>query len=266
VRRALAILRAFGPADRGLPLGEIARRAELDKATTRRLLRTLMVESLITQAGNNRDYSLSAGVLALSGGATPVDKLRYRAQSLLASIAQSTGATAFIVVPQNGFALCIESMAGAWDAPPPVAIGVRLPFNLSSAPRVLLAHLPTKERADVLALPFPAVTPTTPTDPRELAARADIIRARGWEASMGHVVEGISGLAVPVHDSNDQVIAAIGIAGPDAMILDGGEPRHLDLLLSRVRNWEAELPHDELWAPDPRPHVSLMAEDLRRSL
>ena len=44
VRRALAILRAFRLSDRSLALGEIARRARLDKATARRLLVTLMAE------------------------------------------------------------------------------------------------------------------------------------------------------------------------------------------------------------------------------
>src|SRR5580692_5648179 len=96
VRRALAILRAFGPADRSLPLGEIARRAELDKATTRRLLRTLIGENVVEQSGPSKEYSLGLGMLELTAGATPVDQLRRRAQPLLAALAETTGATALL--------------------------------------------------------------------------------------------------------------------------------------------------------------------------
>lgn len=265
VRRALAILRAFGPSDGSLPLGEIARRADLDKATARRLLRTLMSESLITQQGMNRDYSLSPAVLELSAGATPVNHLRRRAQSLLASVVAESGATSFLVVPHKGTALCIESMAGGRNAPPPVAIGVRLPMNISPAPRVLMAHLSAQERTAVLSRPFPALTAATPTDPSVLSSMVDLIRERGWEASKGHVVWGISGLAVPVRDASGEVIAALGIAGADDHILVGGQPRHLDMVLAKVRDWERRYERAAPEAPDPRPHVALMAEQLLRS-
>jgi DNA-binding IclR family transcriptional regulator len=247
VRRAFAILRAFGPADRDLPLGEIARRAGHNKPTARRLLLTLIGERLISQQGRSRDYSLSLGVLELSAGATPADPLRRRAQPLLAELAAATGATAFLVVPYDGVALCVETTVGDWTAPAPVSVGARLPLNISAAPRVLLAFQPLRTRMELLTGPFPALTPETPTDPFQLAGMMDTIRKRGWDASQGHVRKGISGLGVPLRDGAGEVIAAVGLAGPDARMFDLDQPRHLELVLGKVRDWEQRLGHEPIW-------------------
>jgi len=151
VRRALAILRAFRLSDRSLALGEIARRARLDKATARRLLVTLMTERLVEQNPDTKAYSLGLGVLELAAGLTPCDDLRQRAQPLLAAIAEDTGATAFLGVAHDDAALCIGRVDGdeaiqirAWS------IGGKMPLNCGAGPRVLMAWRPAAELARLL--------------------------------------------------------------------------------------------------------------------
>jgi DNA-binding IclR family transcriptional regulator len=242
VRRALGILRSFKVSDRALALGEIARRAQLDKATARRLLRTLMAERLIEQDGPTKAYSLGLGVLELAAGLTPCEDLRQRAQPVLAAIAEATGATAFLGVVHDAAALCVGRVDGgqaiqvrAWS------VGGRLGLNSGAGPRVLLAHLPPERRAAVLAGPLAALTPASPTDPVQLAARLEAIRARGWELGIDDTVEGIASLAVPVRDGAGAVIATISIAGLRAHMLDGGQPRHLAALRARVADLEQRL-------------------------
>src|SRR5262245_21361934 len=130
VRRALAILRGFTAGDRALSLSEIARRARLDKGTTRRLLMTLMAEGLIEQNGETRNYALDLGVLELAAGLSLGNDLRQRAQPVLAAIAERTGATVFLGVAHDGAALCIGRVDGgeaiqirAWS------IGGRMPLH-----------------------------------------------------------------------------------------------------------------------------------------
>ncbi len=242
VRRALGILRAFRVSERALALGEIAQRAQLDKATARRLLRTLMAERLVEQNGATKAYSLGLGVLELAAGLTPCEDLRQRAQVVLAAIAEATGATAFLGVVHDDAGLCIGRVDGdseirlrAWS------IGGRLKLNSGAGPRVLMAHLPPEERARLLALPLEALTPSSPTDPAELATRLEMIRARGWELAIDDVVEGIASLGVPVHDGAGKVIAAISISGLHCNMLDHGEPRHLTILQTHVRELEERL-------------------------
>lgn len=248
VRRALAVLRAFGPADHSLPLGEIARRAELDKATARRLLRTLIGEGLVEQQGPSRDYSLGLGVLALVSGPKPADALRRRALPLLAGIAETTSAAAYLVVPHIGLALCIEAVDGEPPVPGPWVIGEQLPLNTCAASRVLMAHLPLEVRMAALAGPLPALTPATPTDPFHLSSILDTIRQRDWEVGLGDVVAGVAHLGLPVRQSGGEVVAALGIAAAREVVLEGERPRYLEILRVKVRELERRLA-----APPARP-------------
>lgn len=242
VRRALAILRAFRLSDRSLALGEIARRARLDKATARRLLMTLMAERLVEQDADTKGYSLGLGVLELAAGLTPCDDLRQRAQPVLAAIAENTGATVFLGVVHDGAALCIGRVDGgeaiqirAWS------VGGRMPLNCGAGPRVLMAYRPAAELARILARPLEALTPFTPADSADLAATLARIRQRGWELGVNDVVEGISSVGLPVHDRSGTVIAAISISGLHVHILADDRPRHLSILQSKVRELEQRL-------------------------
>ena len=198
VKRAVAILRAFGPGDRSLPLGEIARRATLDKATTRRLLRTLIGESLIEQEGLTREYSLGLGVLELAAGATPADDMRRRAQLLLATVVEATQTgAAYLVVPHHGGALCVEAVVGERSLPSTWSIGERRSLNACAATRVLMAYLPLEVRMAALSGELPALTAATPTDPFLLSNLLDTIRLRDWEVGLDDVVPGIASLGLP---------------------------------------------------------------------
>jgi DNA-binding IclR family transcriptional regulator len=242
VRRALAILRAFRSSDRELPLGEIALRAQLDKGTTHRLLRTLIVERLVEQQEAGMTYSLSIGVLELAAGLTREGDLRQRAQPILAALAEATGTTAFLGIVHDNQALCIGRVDGglaiqirSWS------VGGRLPLHGGAGPRVLLANLPAAERTRLLSGKLEALTRRTPTDPAELRARLETIRERGWDIGINEIIEGITSVAVPVHGHDRSVIATISISGLNPHMIEDGQSRHLQELQTRVRKLEAGL-------------------------
>jgi DNA-binding IclR family transcriptional regulator len=250
VRRALSILRAFGPGERALPLGEIARRTEIDKATALRLLRTLIRERLVEQQPS-RDYSLALGVLTLSAGATAADTLRRRAQPMLAVIAEMTEATAFLAVVHDGEALCIEASSGELAAPTTITIGRQVPLHVCAAPRVLMAFLPLEARMAMLAAPLPAVTPATPTDPYQLSAMLDTIRTRGWDTSYGEMEDGVSCLGLPLRGESGDVIATVGIAARHAPDPVSAQPRHLETIIGKVREFERRFGRER----EPKAHT-----------
>ena len=245
VRRALAILRAFGPDDTGLPLGEIARRADLDKATARRLLRTLIAEGLMRQHAPSKDYSLDLGVLELAAGATPADTLRRLAGPRLAGIVAASGCAALLLVAHEDAALCLATLDGEPPCRAPRQTGERIALHTDAAARVLMAYLRLEERMALLAgaLPAPpcAGAGAPPTDPFQLSARLDTIRQRDWDVATGEVAPGIAVLGAPVRGLRGAVVAALALAGPHEMLLTGEEPRFLDLLRGEARAMERAL-------------------------
>ncbi|HEX4764830.1 MAG TPA: IclR family transcriptional regulator [Lichenihabitans sp.] len=242
VRRALSILRAFRSTDRDLPLGEIASRARLDKGTTHRLLRTLMVEGLVEQQEAGMTYSLGIGVLELAAGLTREGDLRQRAQPVLAALAQATETTAFLGIVHDHHAMCIGRVDGglaiqirSWS------IGGRLPLHGGAGPRVLLANLPAIERARLLSGKLEALTSRTPTDPVDLDRRLQAIRERGWDFGINEIIEGIASVAVPLHGRTGAVVATISISGLNAHMIEDGQPRHLPILQAMTSKLEAGL-------------------------
>ena len=242
VRRAFSILRAFRSSDRELPLGEIALRAQLDKGTTHRLLKTLIVERLVEQQEVGMTYALSIGVLELASGLTREGDLRQQAQPVLAALAEATGTTAFLGVVHDDRALCIGRVDGSltiqirsWS------IGGRLPLNGGAGPRVLMANLPAAERARLLAGKLEALTPLTPTVPAELERRLALIRERGWDIGVDEIIAGVASVAVPVRGHNGFAIATISISGLNAHMIEHGEPRHLAALQAWARKLEKGL-------------------------
>jgi len=242
VRRALAILRAFRAADGELPLGQIAQRAQLDKGTTRRLLKTLMVERLVEQRDVGMTYSLGMGVLELAAGLRAGGDLRGQAQPILAELATATETTVFLVVMYDREAMCVGRVDGGNTIQiRAFSIGGRLKLHCGAGPRVLLAHLPDAEQQEFLSGRLEALTAATLTDPAELRVRLQTIRERGWDLAIDEVVEGVVSLAAPVADADGTVVGTISIAGPHPHMLENGQPRHLAALQSAVHALQTRL-------------------------
>jgi DNA-binding IclR family transcriptional regulator len=244
VERAMALLRAFGPAASRLSLAELTRHTGLDKGTTRRLLQTLATAEFIEFDDNSKTYALGPGILLLVPGVGYGRDLRDIAAPVLARLAEQTRATSFIWTYFRGSALCLDrvkapdlSIDTPWSA-----IGTQISLNCAGGPRVLLAYLSPQERAQVLAGPLPRHTALTATDPAALEAAATVIRQRGWEFAVDDYILGLSGLGVPVLDQTGALAASISITTlTPQFVMQDGKPRDLPLMLEAAAEIGARL-------------------------
>lgn len=229
VSRALAILRAFKLEQPALALAEIAASAGLNRATTRRMLLTLIDEGLVRQDPIGQRYSLTLRVLELAAAA-PTGGLREEARPVMLRLAQETGATVFLSVPGTPGALCIERVVG--DDPVQVkwwAVGTHMAWNCGAGPRLLLAQMPLADAAAALRHPV-ALTEHSQMDVKSLLAHLGKVRRRGWEVTVDDVTVGLSAVAVPIRAERDQV-AALSLGGLTSRLLDGaGAPLHIEAL------------------------------------
>src|SRR5690348_15092788 len=100
VARAFAVLRAFTAERPDLALAEIAQAAALDKATTRRLLVTMMEEGLVRQNPLSQRYGLTLGILSFAA-AVPTGGLREEARPVMAELARDCSVTVFLSIPDQ---------------------------------------------------------------------------------------------------------------------------------------------------------------------
>ncbi len=94
-----------------------------------------------------------------------------------------------------------------------LALGSRLPVYPTSMGRVLLAGLSDAEVTEYLAkTELRRLTPHTITDPAELRARLEEVRAQGFALVDQELEEGVRSIAAPITNSRGDVIAAMNVS------------------------------------------------------
>jgi DNA-binding IclR family transcriptional regulator len=94
-------------------------------------------------------------------------------------------------------------------------IAGRLPLHASSSGVVLLASAPRELQERVLAGPLERFTAATTTDPARLRTLLADVRRTGAAVLAGHLHEEAAGVAVPVRDRQDAVVAALSVIVPN---------------------------------------------------
>lgn len=92
-------------------------------------------------------------------------------------------------------------------------VGLQLEAYCTGIGKVLLAHLPEREREAYLATgPFPALTANTITDPAALRVELELTRAQGYACDNEEIAEGLICYAAPVRIGVTEVVAAISVS------------------------------------------------------
>lgn len=209
--RGLTVLTAFGNGRAELTLAAVAEATGLARATARRALITL--EHLGQVASQERTFRLTPGVLAL--GYPPLSRITLSeiASPHLAALVQRVHDSASLAVLDGDAIQYTARVATGRVMSVDIRIGTRFPAHAASMGRVLLAHLPPKERAARLERAAPrALTSRTVTALPELDAVLARVAREGYALVDGELEEGLRSLAVPVRDHDGRVVAAVNVA------------------------------------------------------
>lgn len=209
--RGLAVIRAFDAEHPALSLSEVARRADLARAATRRFLRTL--ETLGYVRSDGREFSLTPRILELGYPYLSALSLPEIAQPHLERLSHEIGESVSAAVLDGADIVYVARVAARRIMSVRITIGTRFPAAATSMGRVLLADLAPAERdAIVGAAPLERLTPDTIVDPAELSAELDRVRAQGWALVDGELEVGLRSIAVPLHDRSGRAVAAMNIS------------------------------------------------------
>jgi DNA-binding IclR family transcriptional regulator len=213
LRRGLSILKLLAryQAGGGLGVSEIARKAELSKATTVRLTRTLMDEQFVAQDTATRRYQLGPESFAVGLAAEPNYALQRIAAPSLRALALETGDWVFFSVRHGLEAICLSRESG--DVPYPQAslrVGDRHPLGLGAGGLAILAAMPNDEAEKVLAINTPTIAQIYPAmTPDRVRGLLEETRAQGYSFMPGILAPGYWGIGVPVLRSDGQPVAAV---------------------------------------------------------
>jgi IclR family transcriptional regulator, pca regulon regulatory protein len=210
IARGFAVVEALGRPPGRHTLSEVAVIADINRATARRVLATLVALKYCEADG--RYFSLRPRALGL--GLSYLNALPYwgYAQRALEDLRNEIGESCALAVLDETEIVYALRLPARRILSANLGIGSRLPAHLVSLGRVMLASLPRDERTAYLqSVDLTAVTARTVTDAGVLDRQLDLVEAQGHAWVDGELDPAICGIAVPLRDHAGRVVAAISI-------------------------------------------------------
>jgi DNA-binding IclR family transcriptional regulator len=197
-----------------LRLADICARTDLNKATTLRVLETLIGEGFVQRDSVSKRYVLGEAALVLGVAMQGRDHIRDRARPALIRLAALSGDTVLLSTRHGLESVCVDREFGNFPIRANfLDLGSRRPLGAGAGSLALLAWLPDDEVETVLNLLAPVVKMRYPRiTHRLLKTEIASARDRGYVMLLDAVVDQMGGMGVPIHGGDGKPVGAISIA------------------------------------------------------
>ena len=213
VAKALGLIEALSLSSEARGVTELADELDLTKANVHRLLKTLATLGFVRQAPGSARYELSLKLWEVASRVVHRLDLTAAARPVLHALCDETGESVQLAVRDGDSIVYVDKA----DSPQPVRattqIGSRVPAHCVSTGKAILAHSDVAFSA--LKFPLPSFTPRTKTTRAELQDEFAQARRDGYAINRGEWRLGIWGVAAPIRDERNEVVAAVGAWGPE---------------------------------------------------
>src|SRR3954447_22705497 len=208
--RGLRLLQKFGAASGPMTLSDLARAANLPRATARRILFTLERGGFV--ATDRKLFTLTPHVLTLSASYLRSSQVVTVLQPVLDRIATAAQEISSLAVLDGEEVVFIARGSPARVFSAGLDIGYRLPAFCTSVGRVLLSRLSDDELAAALGtMNLTPLTPFTVTDKKTLRQTIQRDRAQGHSLVDREAEPGFRSISVPVRRYDGAIVAAINM-------------------------------------------------------
>ncbi|MCC6007885.1 MAG: helix-turn-helix domain-containing protein [Rhodobacteraceae bacterium] len=220
--KGLSVIMAFEGRNRDLSISEIAERVGVNRAVTRRLVRTL--EQLGFVSRDRGRYQLTPRVLRLTRGFLEARSIPQVVQPVLRNTSQEIGeSVSFAMLDGEEAVYVAHAFVPRRFSLNMVTVGSRVPLAPTAIGRAILGFLDDEERSALLArMDLTAYTPNTKVERIALEDILGEIRRTGYCLSEAEYVEGVNSLAVPVIGQGGRVAGAISIIFPQDHYTEAG--------------------------------------------
>ena len=213
VAKAFAVLRAF---DNGVPeltLSEVASRANLDRGTTFRLLKTVVELGYVRPVPGSKRFRLGHKCLELGFSALAGRDLPEHAAPLLREVVPKIADAGSLGVLEQGEVIYLERVQVGLgrhgiDRRP----GSRTGAYSSALGHAILAYLPKQAQIEHLeSIERVKVSERTLVDLEALLDRLAEVRQQGYAVSDGENAYGLRTVAAPIFDVDGQPLAGLSL-------------------------------------------------------
>jgi IclR family KDG regulon transcriptional repressor len=214
---ALGLLEFFTRNRNEWGVTELASKVGLHKSQVSRILRTFESYGFIQK--HNGHYQLGRAFRTYASFVKNGPNLSIVARPIMEKLSKQTQGTVLLKVREGGESITIERVESQHFLRLSYPLGLRLPLNVSSSGKVLLAHMPRDEREQFYqGKYFQRFTGKTKTKAVDLEKDIVLVRRRGYAVSDEEHLLGARGVAAPIFGHNGQVDATLGVGLPTVLL------------------------------------------------
>ena len=247
LERALATLELLVAHPTGLTLTEITQALGCPKNSVFRVTMTLAARGYLLRDEASKRFTVSRKLLAM-GHQTLSDKpIVPTAIDVMGACRDMVKETVLIGTLVENHCIVLEQVLGTYPFKFSVDVGTRLNLHVSAPGKVMLAHLPERERNRVIAqITLTRFNERTITSKKTLRTELRTVRESGFALDRAEQLHGIVCVAAPVFNRHGHPVAAIWCTGPsdrlteDMFSTTGRVVRtHADIVSARLGFGEA---------------------------
>ncbi len=199
---------------KGLSQASICSQLEMPKATVSRLINTLCGMGYLEQDTTGGFYSLGAKLLALGNIVNQRLDISVISAAFIEKLSQTTDEMVKVSILRGDVVYPVQSCESKKAIRITLDSGTVFPPYIGAAGKLLLAMTAQGTRYTEDFLPYVKIksfTEYTITDYEKLLESIEEIKTQGYAVDLQEESEGIYAIALPVFDSQSDVIAAVSI-------------------------------------------------------
>lgn len=224
----------------GWRLSDLARRCELDKGTTHRILACYVRERLVRQRPGDRRYVPGPLLFELSLALPSYAALQVAAAKHLAAAAEALDAYTFLSLRSGSDFVCAGNAGACSVKALAHDVGLRRPLLVSAGGVAIVVALPPDEAAEVIADNMRRVQAAGEVRVKAVERMLRRSRSHGCGVHLSDVVPGVNTFAVAIRDAHGMPFASISVAARAEDLPLGRLPQIVRLLEDAGRGIAAE--------------------------
>lgn len=197
-----------------LTISEIARRIEVHRSTSLRLLRTLESERFVRRTDDG-SYILGPRLATLAYSGLNGIASRAVSEAHLRRLGELTGHTIHLAILDGDHMIYIDKVESTHAVRMYSRIGLPAPLHATGVGKAILAYQTPSTRKRLLGLPpFRRYNDRTHTSLERINEELDQIADRGWALDNSEHEDFIHCVAAPIFGAANNVVAAVSISAP----------------------------------------------------
>lgn len=236
--RVCDILNLFTEEDHVLTLSNISRRLQLPKSTAHRMLAAMLLRGLLIRDPYDRGYQLGFQLLQWGTLARSSLDIRNIALPVMKALVNTINETVVLSMRYGNSAIWVEVV----ESEQPVRIALRtgkpLSLHAGASSKILWAFLPQEEMEAMFGVIHLApLFANSIIESEKMRTELKKIRELGYAVSYEETDPGAMGIAAPVYDHLNCLVAGLGMVAPAARVTTD----RVEVYAQKVREASVEL-------------------------